>query len=139
MRVLTDDDGIRPAGEPDRCFYCRQKVGGKHATGCVMRCVPTRYLVVLNGVPSAEMLCWDPAEWDYQRRYDHYNIGTWCANNLHGAELNWRRKAPPWFWEDDGPCLRGLAEVIPLRIDEEPDWDADYLADAMAPSMGVSE
>ena len=30
------DDGIRPAGAPDRCFYCQQKVGEPHARDCVI-------------------------------------------------------------------------------------------------------
>ena len=30
------DDGIRPAGAPDACFYCKQKVGQPHKRDCVM-------------------------------------------------------------------------------------------------------
>jgi hypothetical protein len=30
------DDGIRPAGAPDRCFYCWQKVGEPHRRDCVV-------------------------------------------------------------------------------------------------------
>jgi hypothetical protein len=28
------DDGIRPAGAPDECFYCKQKVGTPHLYEC---------------------------------------------------------------------------------------------------------
>jgi hypothetical protein len=41
--VAVNDDGIRPAGEPDECFYCHQKVGQPHGRDCV--CVKKRVLV----------------------------------------------------------------------------------------------
>jgi hypothetical protein len=28
------DDGIRPTGAPDECFYCKQKVGTPHLCDC---------------------------------------------------------------------------------------------------------
>ena len=34
--VDPKDDGIRPAGRPDECFYCRQKVGEPHGQKCVI-------------------------------------------------------------------------------------------------------
>lgn len=34
--VTVNDDGIRPAGEPDECFYCNQKVGQPHDRDCVI-------------------------------------------------------------------------------------------------------
>lgn len=33
--VLKNDDGIRPAGKPDACFYCKQKVGTPHCDDCI--------------------------------------------------------------------------------------------------------
>jgi hypothetical protein len=35
--VAPNDDGIRPAGPRDACFYCRQKVGQPHKPDCVHR------------------------------------------------------------------------------------------------------
>ncbi len=32
--VDKNDDGIRPAGKPDQCFYCQQKVGSEHKKDC---------------------------------------------------------------------------------------------------------
>jgi hypothetical protein len=32
--VDKNDDGIRPAGAPDECFYCKQKVGTPHLIDC---------------------------------------------------------------------------------------------------------
>ncbi len=37
------DDGIRPAGPPDACLYCGQKVSSPHSKDCVM--VTKRILV----------------------------------------------------------------------------------------------
>jgi hypothetical protein len=34
--VAVNDHGIRPAGLPDQCFYCHQKVGSPHARDCVV-------------------------------------------------------------------------------------------------------
>jgi hypothetical protein len=46
--VDPKDDGIRPAGEPDACFYCSQKVGQPHALDCVVvkKKVVVRYTVL---------------------------------------------------------------------------------------------
>ena len=33
--VHPQDDGIRPAGLPDECFYCKQKIGNPHLEDCV--------------------------------------------------------------------------------------------------------
>ena len=32
--VHERDDGIRPAGRPDECFYCHRKVGQEHKRQC---------------------------------------------------------------------------------------------------------
>lgn len=31
------DSGIRPAGKPDRCFYCGELKGSQHKSDCVIR------------------------------------------------------------------------------------------------------
>ena len=38
--VLKDDDGIRPAGRPNQCFYCNQQVGKPHKQDCA--CLVTK-------------------------------------------------------------------------------------------------
>lgn len=37
--VDPNDDGIRPAGKPDECFYCNSKVGEEHGRQC---CIVTK-------------------------------------------------------------------------------------------------
>lgn len=45
-----NDDGIRPAGPPDVCFYCNQKVGFPHIQTCVAvkKTVRLRFLVEVD-------------------------------------------------------------------------------------------
>lgn len=45
--VDPEDDGIRPAGASDECFYCHQKVGEPHQRDCVIvtKRVRVRYLI----------------------------------------------------------------------------------------------
>lgn len=73
--VLPDDDGIRPAGEPDACFYCRQKVGTPHLSDCVMltKKVKVKY--------SYELEVEVPWDWEEDSILYHRNDGTWCADN----------------------------------------------------------
>lgn len=48
--VLPDDEGIRPVGRPDECFYCRSKVGEEHQAKCVVvkKKVRVRYTFELD-------------------------------------------------------------------------------------------
>lgn len=48
-KVLPNDDGIRPAGKPDECFYCYQRVGQGHRPDCVTVLQLVRYTVWVNG------------------------------------------------------------------------------------------
>lgn len=76
--VAPDDDGIRPAGSPDRCFYCRVQVGEAHGADCVRvkKRVRLRYSFVLDvDVPHA----WDEAQILFFR-----NEGHWCADDALG-------------------------------------------------------
>jgi len=73
--VTPDDDGIRPAGEPDACFYCQAKVGDPHGQDCV--CVVKK--VRLRYVFEADVTT--PHHWDEQHILYHRNDGSWCADN----------------------------------------------------------
>jgi hypothetical protein len=76
--VDANDDGIRPAGKPDECFYCHQKVGQPHGPECVVVHKKVRVRVTME----IEMEV--PASWDDDAIEFHYNDGTWCANNIVG-------------------------------------------------------
>ena len=73
--VVENDDGIRPAGRPDTCFYCNQKIGQPHAADCVIvqKTVRLRFTIDLD----IEV----PHSWDADKMRAKY-LGTWCASNL---------------------------------------------------------
>lgn len=114
--VAPNDDGIRPAGAPDQCFYCRQKVGAEHARDCVMvkKTVLVRYSIELEiEVPHH----WRQGDVEFNR-----NEGTWCANNA----IDELRKR---FATDESGCMCGAfaceylgdADVTPRRELQQPD------------------
>ena len=74
MRLPIDDDGIRPAGPEDRCFYCAQPKG-THNKDCV--CV--KKLVVLS--MTIEYCVDVPAFWDKRMIEFQRNEGSFCMGN----------------------------------------------------------
>lgn len=98
--VVTPDSagGIRPAGPPDRCFYCGVQVGEEHAAQCVIR---LRTVVVAMEI---EYVVSVPEDWDADTIYFHRNEGSWCSNNGM-AELDrvmrHRAKAYPPYEPDE--------------------------------------
>jgi len=73
--VDPNDDGIRPAGPPDACFYCGQQVGQPHGATCVIveKVVRLRYTFEVDvKVPHH----WTKADVEF-----HRNESSWCANN----------------------------------------------------------
>jgi hypothetical protein len=68
--VHPKDDGIRPAGNPDECFYCNQKVGQPHAPDCVAVSRRARFTVTLE-VDIDMPCCWDN-ETDYQTFHEEH-------------------------------------------------------------------
>ena len=74
--VKENDTGIRPAGKPDECFYCGSKVGEPHKHGCVTVVKKVKLKATIEYEKEV------PADWDDEQIYYHYNLGTWCANNI---------------------------------------------------------
>jgi hypothetical protein len=76
--VTEDDDGIRPNGRPDACFYCDQQVGKPHSEQCVIvnKVVRVRYSFTID----VEV----PHHWSDRDVEFHRNDGTWCADNAIG-------------------------------------------------------
>ena len=101
-KVLIDDDGIRPAGQPDECFYCGQKVGQPHKLDCVIltRKVKIRY--------SYEIEIEVPHSWDKDTIEFHRNDSSWCAHNsLEELEE---------FGDKDNGCLCSYFSAEVLEI-----------------------
>jgi hypothetical protein len=74
-KVVENDDGIRPAGNKDECFYCRRKIGQPHEEDCVIvtKKVKVRY--------SFEIEIDVPHFWDKDNIEFKLNDSSWCADN----------------------------------------------------------
>lgn len=84
--VVEHDDGFRPAGRPDTCFYCGRRLGQLHATDCV---VVTKVVAmrVTAKLPDGRIVIgmwqhrvphfWEAADCEFSK-----NESTWCASNL---------------------------------------------------------
>lgn len=75
-KVLPNDDGIRPAGSPIRCFYCNSMVGERHGDKCVI----IKKKVKIKATVTLEVEV--PKYWEERDIDFRYNEGTWCADNL---------------------------------------------------------
>jgi len=73
--VLQNDNGIRLAGEPDECFYCKQKVGQSHKPKCIMleKIVKMRYII--------DVEVYEPYFWNKNMIETIRNDCSWCASN----------------------------------------------------------
>lgn len=106
--VLVNDDGIRPAGKPDECFYCNRKVGKPHGLDCtvVTKLVKVRYTI--------EAIIEVPWFWHEGSVEFHRNESSWCMSNVVNdlkADVERREKDP------SGPggqclCRSGKAEFV---------------------------
>lgn len=73
---LVADHGIRPAGPPDRCFYCDAQMGQEHVEGCVIR---ERTVVVRFHI---ELVVSAPEHVDEAQILSYYKGNSWCGNDL---------------------------------------------------------
>lgn len=89
--VHARDDGIRPAGKPDECFYCRKKIGEPHAPDCAI--VTKRVLLLIKSLDGSLTGTWElDVTHSFQPEMIEYmkNDGTWCANNIFDYdEIEW--------------------------------------------------
>ena len=84
--VLMDDDGIRPAGPSDACFFCRSKIGQLHREDCVTIVRRTVYEVFLDDVLVGRWEHLDPASWYEGDCEFHKNESSWCKSNILADE-----------------------------------------------------
>ena len=77
-QLCTLDNGPRPAGPRNECFYCHVKVGTEHKKDCVTR----RRTVVIRAI--FEYVIEAPESWSSEDIVSHRIDGSWCANNAIG-------------------------------------------------------
>jgi hypothetical protein len=127
--VLPDDYGIRPAGAPDRCFYCDAQVGQFHGLECPMIEKKVAYDVLADGIKIGTWSRNEPYCWDDNRCEFHKNEGTWCADNAldviewldHDKALEVRKKIDA-LADDECACdllvfrVSGIIDPGPFRV-----------------------
>lgn len=73
--VVENDDGLRPAGSPSQCFYCKSVIGEPHKHDCVVVTKKVKLKYSFDVVVEA------PHHWDEGMILFHRNEGSWCADN----------------------------------------------------------
>lgn len=81
ITVKDNDDGIRPAGKPDECFYCDSQIGEYHKIDCVILKRINNYSVMMEGSKVGTLMWSDPISWDKDSCESHKNYSSWCVNN----------------------------------------------------------
>lgn len=76
---VTKDNGPRPAGKPNRCFYCHKPLGDEHSLKCVLR----QRTVVLDFTIRTVISV--PQSWTKEDIEFRYGQSTWCTSNLFEA------------------------------------------------------
>ena len=74
--VLPNDDGIRPAGDKDKCFYCQQRVGRLHKKDCVIVTKKWRLKVTFT-IEKDYPFIWDKHSVEFS-----LNESSSCSNNI---------------------------------------------------------
>ncbi|HET9375657.1 MAG TPA: hypothetical protein VFO40_11830 [Chthoniobacterales bacterium] len=82
--VAINDDGIRPAGEPDECFYCNHKVGQPHGRDCV---TVTKRVLVRYVVEAAINV---PHSWTAEEivNFENHEGDSYNLEPINGAEIH---------------------------------------------------
>lgn len=112
----VDKYGIRPAGKPDECFYCHEKVGTQHKSDCVIR---SRTVVIELKLPLVVSV---PEKWDVSNIEFKYGESSYCMNNIQDNIDNFFSHLNTPNSQGETPvCLCGVAEVSYLREATEDD------------------
>jgi hypothetical protein len=113
--VDEHDDGIRPAGGSDVCFFCKAKVGQPHGSECVI--VTKRIEMAVKATfpdGSKAIGKWifdEPHSWDAGMSEFSKNESSWCAGNIlhHQGEIAWVTGEDVWSkleaLHEAGDCL----------------------------------
>jgi hypothetical protein len=68
--------GIRPAGSPNRCFYCGVAKGEDHHPECIIR---ERSVIIDVTIRMVRLM---PESWTAEDIEFQLNDASWCADNI---------------------------------------------------------
>jgi len=74
--LVTIENGVRPAGKPDECFYCHVKLGGHHHDECPF----VTKIVKIRAVVEFDYEC--PRHWGKDMIEFFFNESSWCMGDL---------------------------------------------------------
>ena len=94
--VMPEDE--RPNRRDGTCFYCSQKIGDPHETGCVI----LRRTVVVR--VTVDVVLAEPRDHDKGLIEFHYNDGSWCSDNMFDAMGRWAAQE-----RGEGECVCSCA------------------------------
>ena len=113
--VHERDDGIRPAGPPDACCYCLQKVGQPHGAECVVvtKTVEVRVMVRISAKETVTGTFTEenPYFWEEGDCVSHWVESSLCASNIMTRNIVWSAADPEKIWtvlrqkEREDPCM----------------------------------
>lgn len=117
--VHKRDGGIRPAGGPNECFYCRRKIGQPHESSCIM--VTKRVLLRVATLNEKITGSWEldtPHSFEPEVIERMRNEGSWCQNNIFSYDVVWDQRGALKKLEamsEDG-CLCGKLRFTFVRV-----------------------
>lgn len=114
LTIRQDDHGIRPAGRPDQCLYCRRYIGEQHANECVIVVREVEYSVHLDGKVVGAFTTKEPSSWDKEMCEFRHNEGGWCADNLIDDEGYVGEPLPEA--SEEGECLCNRVRLRVVRM-----------------------
>lgn len=74
--IVSKENGVRPAGDQDKCFYCKQLIGDQHKEDCVLRKRTVVVRTVIDHVVSY------PVSFDADTINFCRNKSSSCQNNI---------------------------------------------------------
>lgn len=75
-RLVTKENGVRPAGKQDECFYCHKKCGDEHDKDCV--CFEKVIMIKIEMTIPMKF----PSNWNKDDIECRLNDSTYCFNNI---------------------------------------------------------
>lgn len=75
MILPVYEDGVRPAGPTDKCFYCDCSKGSEHLQSCVMRHKLAVFEITVQYISIV------PASWDEDQISFHRGESSFCLGN----------------------------------------------------------